>query len=103
MTHVKTLSRMAAVLLVLATACAVLMSISGQAYADTIQKTIKDDLDFAADSLNDAREQVNNYAMYIEIALGAIGAVSMLVASIGIANTMIMSVTERISVSTTSV
>ncbi len=33
--------------------------------------------------------------MYIEIALGAIGAVSMLVASIGIANTMIMSVTER--------
>ena len=62
---------------------------------EDIQKTIKDDLDFAADSLNDAREQVNNYAMYIEIALGAIGAVSMLVASIGIANTMIMSVTER--------
>ncbi len=62
---------------------------------EAIQKTIKDDFDYAADSLNDAREQINNYAMYIEIALGAIGAVSMLVASIGIANTMIMSVTER--------
>ena len=60
-----------------------------------IQNTIKDDFDFGADSLNDAREQINSYAMYIEIALGAIGAVSMLVASIGIANTMIMSVTER--------
>jgi ABC-type antimicrobial peptide transport system permease subunit len=60
-----------------------------------ICKTIKEDYGFQTFSLNDILEQMQGMARTIEMVLGGIGAVSLLVAAIGIANTMIMSVYER--------
>lgn len=59
-----------------------------------IQKQIKD-MGFYADSLTDILESMQKTSQSIRIVLGAIGAVSLLVASIGIANTMVMSIYER--------
>ncbi len=60
----------------------------------SIQKQIKD-MGFYADSLTDILESMQKTSSSIRIVLGAIGAVSLLVASIGIANTMVMSIYER--------
>jgi len=60
-----------------------------------ISKYIKETYGFYTYSLNDELENLNNMARIIELVLGGIGAVSLLVAAIGIANTMIMSVYER--------
>ncbi|NLK34793.1 MAG: ABC transporter permease, partial [Gracilibacteraceae bacterium] len=60
----------------------------------SIQKQIKD-MGFFADSLTDILESMQNTTSSIRIVLGAIGAVSLLVASIGITNTMVMSIYER--------
>lgn len=60
----------------------------------SIQQQIKD-MGFYADSLTDILESMQKTSSSIRIVLGAIGAVSLLVASIGIANTMIMSIYER--------
>ena len=60
----------------------------------TIQKQIKD-MGFYADSLTDILESMQKTSSSIRIVLGAIGAVSLLVASIGITNTMVMSIYER--------
>lgn len=59
-----------------------------------VQKQIKD-MGFYADSLTDILESMQKTSQSIRIVLGAIGAVSLLVASIGIANTMVMSIYER--------
>jgi len=59
-----------------------------------IQTKIKD-MGFYADSLTDILESMQKTSQSIRIVLGAIGAVSLLVASIGIANTMVMSIYER--------
>ncbi|HYE83917.1 MAG TPA: FtsX-like permease family protein [Clostridia bacterium] len=59
-----------------------------------IQTQIKD-MGFYADSLTDILESMQKTSSSIRIVLGAIGAVSLLVASIGIANTMVMSIYER--------
>ncbi|HOR86149.1 MAG TPA: ABC transporter permease [Bacillota bacterium] len=59
-----------------------------------IQKQIKD-MGFYADSLTDILESMQKTTSSIRIVLGAIGAVSLLVASIGITNTMVMSIYER--------
>ncbi len=59
-----------------------------------IQKQIKD-MGFYADSLTDILESMQKTSSSIRIVLGAIGAVSLLVASIGITNTMVMSIYER--------
>ncbi|HWR62044.1 MAG TPA: FtsX-like permease family protein [Clostridia bacterium] len=59
-----------------------------------IQTQIKD-MGFYADSLTDILESMQKTSQSIRIVLGAIGAVSLLVASIGIANTMVMSIYER--------
>jgi len=59
-----------------------------------IQKKIKD-MGFYADSLTDILESMQKTSSSIRIVLGAIGAVSLLVASIGITNTMVMSIYER--------
>ena len=60
----------------------------------SIQKQIKD-MGFYADSLTDILESMQKTSSSIRIVLGAIGAVSLLVASIGITNTMVMSIYER--------
>jgi ABC-type antimicrobial peptide transport system permease subunit len=46
-------------------------------------------------SLEDVRKSMQESTRTLQLALGGIGAVSLLVAAIGIANTMIMSITER--------
>jgi ABC-type antimicrobial peptide transport system permease subunit len=60
----------------------------------SIQQQIKD-MGFYADSLTDILESMQKTSQSIRIVLGAIGAVSLLVASIGITNTMVMSIYER--------
>ena len=50
---------------------------------------------YEAWSLSDALESLNKTSVIIQAVLGGIGAVSLLVAAIGIANTMIMSIYER--------
>ncbi len=59
-----------------------------------VQQQIKDG-GFYADSLTDILESMQKATAGIQKVLGAIGAVSLLVAAIGIANTMVMSVYER--------
>lgn len=59
-----------------------------------VQTLIKD-MGFEAYSWNDQLEYVKKQAALIQAVLGGIGAVSLLVAAIGITNTMIMSIYER--------
>lgn len=59
-----------------------------------VQNAIKD-MGYTAYSLADSLEYINNMTNMIQMVLGAIGAVSLLVAAIGIANTMIMAIYER--------
>ena len=59
-----------------------------------IQDTIKE-MGFEAYSLNDQLEFMKEQATMIQAVLGGIGGVSLLVAAIGITNTMIMSIYER--------
>ncbi|TJX13406.1 ABC transporter permease [Tissierella creatinini] len=59
-----------------------------------VQQTIKD-MGHEAYSLNDQLESMKNTAKIIQAVLGGIGAVSLLVAAIGITNTMVMSIYER--------
>ncbi|MBU5486081.1 ABC transporter permease [Clostridium sp. MSJ-11] len=59
-----------------------------------IQKKIKD-MGYEAYSLNDMLESLNKVSLTIQGVLGGIGAVSLLVAALGITNTMIMSIYER--------
>lgn len=61
----------------------------------SVSSTIKEDYGFQTYSLTDMLEELQKTANMIEMVLGGIGAVSLLVAAIGIANTMIMSVYER--------
>ena len=60
-----------------------------------VSKTIKEEYGFQTYSLNDMLQELQQTASMIEMVLGGIGAISLLVAAIGIANTMIMSVYER--------
>ena len=59
-----------------------------------VQKTIKD-MGHEAYSLNDQLESVQKQTAVIQAVLGGIGAISLLVAAIGITNTMVMSIYER--------
>lgn len=56
---------------------------------------IRDEMGFEAYSLNDWLESMKKTAAMIQGILGGIGAISLLVAALGIANTMIMSIYER--------
>jgi putative ABC transport system permease protein len=62
--------------------------------AQTIQKQIQSQ-GYQASSLTDMLESMKKTSRTIQAILGGIGAVSLLVAAIGIANTMIMSIYER--------
>ena len=59
-----------------------------------IEKAIQD-MGFETYSAQQIREQMGEMMKTVELVLGALGAVSMLVAAIGIANTMVMSIYER--------
>lgn len=60
----------------------------------TVQQTIKD-MGHEAFSLNDWLNEMKKTAGIIQAVLGGIGGVSLLVAAIGITNTMVMSIYER--------
>ena len=53
------------------------------------------DMGFNTDSLNSMREETQNQFRTIQLILGGLGAISLLVAALGITNTMIMSIYER--------
>jgi ABC-type antimicrobial peptide transport system permease subunit len=53
------------------------------------------EMGFQTSSLNDALEVMQDQAKMIQAVLGGIGAISLLVAALGITNTMIMSIYER--------
>lgn len=59
-----------------------------------VQDTIKE-MNFEAYSLNDELESFKKQALVVQAVLGGIGAISLLVAAIGITNTMVMSIYER--------
>jgi len=59
-----------------------------------VQDTIKS-MGYEAYSLNDQLEAMKETAGVIQLVLGGIGAISLLVAAIGITNTMVMSIYER--------
>ncbi len=59
-----------------------------------VQQAIKD-MGHEAYSLNDQLESMKQTANIIQAVLGGIGAISLLVAAIGITNTMVMSIYER--------
>lgn len=59
-----------------------------------VQETIKD-MGFEAFSLNDQLDFIRSQTAVLQAVLGGIGAISLLVAAIGITNTMIMSIYER--------
>ena len=61
---------------------------------ETVQQTIRD-MGFDAYSLSDSLNELKKVSSVIQAVLGGIGAISLLVAAIGITNTMIMSIYER--------
>jgi len=59
-----------------------------------VQESIKG-MGFECSSMNDSREYMQKQALSIQLVLGGLAGFSLLVAAIGIANTMIMSIYER--------
>ncbi|WP_317855637.1 ABC transporter permease [Chakrabartyella piscis] len=59
-----------------------------------IQQSIKD-MGFRASSLTDQLDAMNETTKMLRVVLGAIGAISLVVAAIGITNTMVMAIYER--------
>lgn len=59
-----------------------------------VQQTIKD-MGFRASSLTDQLDAMNETTKMLRVVLGAIGAISLVVAAIGITNTMVMAIYER--------
>lgn len=60
----------------------------------SVQQAVKD-MGFQASSLNDILDSMKKTSATIQLILGGIGAISLLVAAIGITNTMVMSIYER--------
>ena len=61
---------------------------------ERVQKEIKE-LGYGSSSLMDILKSMQNTSKTLQLILGGIGAISLLVAAIGIANTMVMSIYER--------
>lgn len=59
-----------------------------------VEKAIQD-LGFSTSSMESIRKSMQESSRFTQLILGGIGAISLLVAAIGIANTMVMSITER--------
>lgn len=67
---------------------------SGVEYSKAIAKSLKDE-GYYSYTIADQLEGVENQSKMIQAVLGGIGAITLLVAAIGIINTMIMSIYER--------
>lgn len=72
----------------------VLVKVNDIKNVQEVQKTIKE-MGYNAYSLNDWLDEMKKTAGIFQAVLGGIGAISLLVAAIGIANTMVMSIYER--------
>lgn len=72
----------------------VMVKVTDMKDVQKIQQQIKD-MGFEAYSLSDYLESMQKTAASIQAVLGGIGAISLLVAALGITNTMIMSIYER--------
>lgn len=72
----------------------VLVKVNDTKHVVDVQQQIRD-MGYSAYSLADSLESMNEITNMIQMVLGAIGAVSMLVAAISISNTMIMAIYER--------
>lgn len=72
----------------------VLVKVTDVNKVEEVQNKIKEK-GFGAYSLADARNQMKKSLAVVQAVLGAIGAISLLVASLGITNTMYMSIYER--------
>jgi putative ABC transport system permease protein len=64
-------------------------------YAKQLSTTIREDLGYNAWSMADNLEGIEQMARVMQAILGGIGGISLLVAALGITNTMIMSIYER--------
>lgn len=72
----------------------VLVKVDKMENVQTVQRQIKD-LGFRATSLSDELETMKETTKMLRLVLGAIGAISMVVAAISITNTMVMAIYER--------
>lgn len=72
----------------------VLVKVDDINHVQDIQKQMKD-MGYEAHSLNDWLEETKKTSNIMQAILGGIGAISLLVAAIGITNTMVMSIYER--------
>ena len=72
----------------------VLVKVDEMENVQEVQQQIKD-MGFRASSLTDQLESMQETTKMLRLVLGAIGAISMLVAAISITNTMVMSIYER--------
>ena len=70
------------------------VSVDNVKNVEQVQKTIKD-WEYGVSSLVDALKPMQETSNTLQLILGGIGAISLLVSAIGIANTMIMSIYER--------
>jgi len=72
----------------------ILVSVDNVKYVDEVQETIKS-MEYGTSSLTDVLKPMQETSNTLQLILGGIGAISLLVSAIGIANTMIMSIYER--------
>lgn len=72
----------------------IIVSADNVVNVEDIQEMIKE-MGYSSTSLSDMTKQIESTSKTIQMVLGGVGAVSMLVAAISIANTMIMSIYER--------
>lgn len=72
----------------------VLVKVNDIDQVQTVQNQIKD-MGFRASSLTDSLEAMKETTKMLRLVLGAIGAISMVVAAISITNTMVMAIYER--------
>jgi len=72
----------------------ILVSVDNVKYVDEVQETIKS-MEYGTSSLSDVLKPMQETSNTLQLILGGIGAISLLVSAIGIANTMIMSIYER--------
>ncbi|HXK77415.1 MAG TPA: ABC transporter permease [Oscillospiraceae bacterium] len=61
---------------------------------ETVEQAIQD-MGYQTSSMASMREEINEQMKTVQLVLGGIGGVSMLVAALGITNTMVMSIYER--------
>lgn len=72
----------------------IMVKVKDMKYVKEVQSKIKD-MGFQASSLNDISESMQKTSSTLQMILGGIGAISLLVAALGITNTMVMSIYER--------